>query len=543
MSYESIAGETPNVYRPVDEFIQNNFENPCFCELTDAAKEKDEKPKEIIVVANRGGIAWEIIREARAMGKQVIMMQDSEDMPWQDVLDRYDENFENPDKIFTFQNCFSKKRSDDQLSTAMIALLELRKKMAADGIDLRTVAIHPGYGFWSEDAAHIAFARRLGFSFVGPDEDCVFHLDKIEAKRFAGDAGFAIPKSSPEITSVDEAMKFFDENSANIEIFLFKAAEDGGGRGQKKVSNKNRNLFKEEVEAFKKDHNKFSVDQFIENNLHIEFQFLSDKDGNLRFMGARNCTMQRDHQKYIEETADLDPKTIDKIVQQTSEMMQLIKARTWKNYEGAFTLETLYSLQDKEFYFLEVNRRMQVEHPVTTHEGNANLIRGMLQICDGKKLKPQEEIDGMKPKGPRCVMEARICAEDVITDPAYRKFANGHRNFCPSSGTITGWDVPKGEDVFVYTDPRITRGAHISGLYDPMIAQVVVTADSRGEAIMKLEKAVREFKIEGVVTNQRMILQALENEDFRKGGEHVANAAVEMERNYVNERVAQVVGL
>lgn len=511
VAYENIEQEKMHIY----------FSSACSKKMTEEAEHLGVKKKEIIVVANRGVIANEIVCEALLAGKKVIVMQDSNDISWKGVYE--DENVE----IFEFQNCFSVIKKEKKMSDSLRAITALKEKLLAEDIDLNTVAIHPGYGFWSENVGHFEAIEQMGLNIIGPHSSSIHQLgDKINAIKLAKKAGINTPLSSGKINSVNDALRFFSACEKEIDTFLLKDANGGGGSGQLRISGHDIESFVSAVQTFLNTHKNFSIDEYLPKTLHIEFQVLVDMDGNVRFGIPRNCTIQRDYQKYIEEIAQLSPEIIEKMRKNIEALFKKLKDETGHAYNGLATFETLYDPKKKTFYFLEVNTRIQVEHPVSAHFDGINYIRTMLDIADGKSLKTQKEIDKQKIPEVDHVIEARICAEEPVTEEIRKylsRIGKGNLNFYPTSGTINKWKLPKGENIFVYADPRIEKDCQLPGNHDPMIAQVVISALTREEARLKLLKAVKEFQIDGVGTNRKLIINTLEHQEFIIGGDTMAN--------------------
>ncbi len=512
ISYENILqeGEEPPV---LSEYIDKNFRSAC-------EGEAGRHVKEIIVVANRGVIADKITRAALAAGKKVIILQDPRDLPWRDIF--VDKNVE----IFEFERCLSLLKVDGEISGSIQAIQALKDLLEERGLDLSKVAVHPGYGLWSERVDHLEAVEKLGLSVVGPHSSSVELLgNKINALELAKEAGLTVPRSSGKIHTVDGALKFFTGYRGEITSFLLKDAAGGGGYGQLLIESHDIERFIEAVETFLQNHPNFSVDEYLPKTMHVEFQVCVDEDGSVCFGKSRNCTVQRDHQKYLEETAEIPEKTLIEIQKGIGKLFRKLKEKTGRSYMGLATVEMLYDPKKKTFYFLEVNTRIQVEYPVSAHYDGINYPLTMLDIADGKRLRSKKAIDGQKISNVGYVIEARICAEEPVPEATRKVLARIGKvgiNFMPAGGEIEKWKPPSGEGVFVYLDPRIDEGVLVRGTFDSMLAQVVVIAKSRAEGIQKLEEAVKAFKIAGVETNIELILHTLCHEEFLAGGDALA---------------------
>jgi len=369
-------------------------------------------------------------------------------------------------------------------------IITLAKKIEAD-------AIHPGYGFLSENAGFIKTVEEAGIIFIGPGSEAVTLMgEKTAARTIMKKSGVPIvPGTTEPVKTVSEAITAAEEIGYPI---MIKAAAGGGGKGMRKVFNKEElpDAFEKASSEARKSFSNDAVylERFIVNPKHIEVQIIADKFGNYRHLYERECSIQRRHQKIIEEapSAAVDPITREKL---TSAAIQAARAC---NYVNAGTIEFLMD-RDKNFYFLEMNTRLQVEHPVTEMITGLDLVKEQIKIAAGQELSfTQEEV--------RCyghAVECRVYAEDV------------DNNFAPSTGKIIHHRMPSGPGI------RIDRGidllTNISVYYDPMLSKVIAWGTDRNEAIARLKRALSEYQIAGVITNIHSLRWILTNQCFLDG--------------------------
>ena len=353
-------------------------------------------------------------------------------------------------------------------------------------------AIFPGYGFLSENQAFVEICEAHNIAFIGPSLEVMeLMADKSKAKEVMKKAGVpVVPGSDGAIRNVEEAKKVAKEIGYPV---ILKAASGGGGRGMRVVESEEeiQNAFlaaSSEAESAFGDPTIY-MEKFIKNPRHVEVQILGDKHGNVIHLGERDCSLQRRHQKLIEESPAiiLDEKTRKKLHETA------VKAAKAIGYYSAGTIEFLVD-SELNFYFMEMNTRLQVEHPVTEMVTGLDLIEWMIRIEEGDKLPNQEEIEF---RGH--AIECRILAEDS-------------EKFIPSAGKITSLYIPGGKDVRV--DTHIYAGYTIPPYYDSLIAKLITWGKDRNEAIATMKEALREFKIKGIKTSIDFHLKMLENEDF-----------------------------
>ncbi len=430
-----------------------------------------------VIIANRGEIALRILRACKEMGIKTVAVHSSADSSLKHVL-LADETV-----------CIGPPRSTDSYLN-MPAIIS-----AAEVTD--AVAIHPGYGFLSENADFAERVENSGFIFVGPRAETIRLMgDKVSAIRTMKAAGVpCVPGSDgPLGDDVQENLKMGKSLGYPI---IIKASGGGGGKGMRVVHTEASLLNaitltkSEALAAFNND--VVYMEKFLERPRHIEFQVLADGQGNAIHLGERDCSMQRRHQKVVEEAPA--PGITD---QQRMEMGErCVKACLEMNYRGAGTFEFLY--QDGEFYFIEMNTRLQVEHPVTEMITGIDVVRAQLEIASGKKLSIKQEDVTFTGHA----IECRINAEDAKT-------------FMPSPGTITLWHPPGGPGIRI--DSHIYSGYQVPPYYDSMIGKVISYGENRGIAIARMTNALTEMVIEGIKTNIPLHREIFQHGAFKAGG-------------------------
>ncbi|HYQ56926.1 MAG TPA: acetyl-CoA carboxylase biotin carboxylase subunit, partial [Draconibacterium sp.] len=369
-------------------------------------------------------------------------------------------------------------------------ILELAKLSNAD-------AIHPGYGFLSENAE---FARRCaeeGIIFIGPSPEVIIQMgDKIQARDAMASAGIpVVPGTDGEIKTEEEAL----EAIKNIELpVMIKASAGGGGKGMRLVKNESeivsavRAARSEAKSAFGND--AVYIEKYISSPHHIEFQILADQHGNTVHLFERECSVQRRHQKMIEETPSplMTPELRNEMGNSAVEAAKAVK------YVGAGTIEFLVD-DELNYYFLEMNTRLQVEHPITERVTGIDLVKQQIFVAEGRKLEFGQK--DLKQKGH--AIECRIYAEDP------------DNNFMPSAGKVYKISSPLG--LGVRTDGYVYEGYEIPIYYDPMISKLIVWGKTRDEAIARMRRALYEYKITGVKTSIKMLERVMNNENFISG--------------------------
>ncbi|MEE9594574.1 MAG: acetyl-CoA carboxylase biotin carboxylase subunit, partial [Candidatus Hydrothermarchaeales archaeon] len=377
-------------------------------------------------------------------------------------------------------------------------------------------AVHPGYGFLAENWKFAKECEDHSIQFIGPGSDAIKKMgDKITARELMKKADVPIvPGSEGSTSSADEAEKIAKEVGYPI---VLKASAGGGGIGMRVVSNGTELAHAiEATQAVSKsafgDPTLF-IEKYLEKPRHIEFQVLADTHGNTIHIGERECSIQRRHQKLVEETPS--PVVTEEIRKRVGEIA--VRAASSIGYVNAGTVEFIYS--DGEFYFLEMNTRLQVEHPITEITAGVDIVKEQIRIANGQELSlTQEEV---APVGH--AIECRINAEDPLND------------FAPSPGKITKYRSPGGPGVRL--DSGVRMGYVISPYYDPMISKLVVWGRNRQEAINRMKRALSEYVITGVKTNVPFHKAVMSDELFVKGD---YNTHFIDERN-ITEKVPEIV--
>jgi acetyl-CoA carboxylase biotin carboxylase subunit len=371
------------------------------------------------------------------------------------------------------------------------ALIEAAKETGAEGI-------HPGYGFLAENASFAAACRDAGLTFIGPSAEAIEKMgNKSAARRIATDAEVPVVPGSEESTSDDDAVETAGEIGYPV---MVKAAAGGGGRGIRVAENEEElrkavRVARQEAEKAFGDGSLY-LEKLLTGPRHVEVQVMGDHEGNVIHLYERECSMQRRRQKIIEEAPSpgISPEVREKMAGAAVRLAREV------GYTSAGTVEFL--VEGDEFYFIEMNTRIQVEHPVTETLTGVDLVKEQLKIASGESLSlAQEDVpfNGW-------AMEFRINAEDPEKD------------FMPSPGEISFLDVPGGPGVRV--DSAINQGYEIPPFYDSLVAKLIVWALTREEAINRARRALREYRIEGIKTTIPLHMRLLEDDAFRSGEYH-----------------------
>jgi acetyl-CoA carboxylase biotin carboxylase subunit len=359
-------------------------------------------------------------------------------------------------------------------------------------------AIHPGYGFLSERPDFSQACRDCKIEFIGPSPEAMQTLgDKVECKKTARAAGVPVFPGSPDaIEDEEEAVRIAGEIGFPV---IIKASAGGGGRGMKVCHNEAtlrsmlRIASQEALAAF--GNGAVFIEKYLERARHVEIQLIGDKHGNAVYLWERDCSLQRRHQKVIEEAPSpgVDRERVRKVAESAVKMLKAAK------YSGAATCEFL--LDEKgDFYMLEVNTRVQVEHPVTEMITGLDIVKLSIQVAAGEKIPFKQE--DVRIKGH--AIECRICAEDP------------EHNFRPSAGKITVWEVPGGPGVRL--DSHVTPGYVVPPNYDSMIGKLIVHGETRELALDRMSRALREFRVDPIKTTIPLHQRLVNNSDFRRGG-------------------------
>ncbi|MBE49786.1 MAG: acetyl-CoA carboxylase biotin carboxylase subunit [Flammeovirgaceae bacterium] len=428
-----------------------------------------------ILIANRGEIALRIIRSCKEMGINTVAVYST--------IDRESLHVKFADEAV----CIGPPNSKD-------SYLNIPKIIAAAEIT-NSEAIHPGYGFLAENSEFSKICSESKIKFIGPTHQMIERMgDKITAKKTMEKAGIpTVPGSKDLIESVPEGKKLGKKIGYPI---ILKATAGGGGKGMR-IVNAEKDFKKSWEEATNESSAVFGnsglyIEKYIEEPRHIEIQIVGDKYGNVSHLSERDCSIQRRHQKLIEETPSpfVDEELREKMGQTA------IKAGKAIDYEGAGTIEFIVD-KNKNFYFMEMNTRIQVEHGVTEEVTDFDLIKEQIKVTDGAKVSGKNYYPKLH------AIECRINAEDP------------KRNFIPSPGKITNLHIPGGHGVRV--DSHVYAGYTIPPNYDSMIAKIITTHQSRDEAIVRMKRALEEFVIEGIHTTIPLHLKLMNNKSFCDG--------------------------
>ena len=431
-----------------------------------------------ILIANRGEIACRVIKTCRRLGiKTVAVYSDADD------------------------GALHMRMADEAVHIGPPAAAEsylVIEKIVAACKQTGAQAVHPGYGFLSENRKFAAALKEAGIAFIGPNPDAIFAMgDKIESKKLAKQAGVStVPGYLGAIASTDEAVKIATEIGFPV---MIKASAGGGGKGMRiarsadEVAQGFSSATNEAKNSFGDD--RVFIEKYIEQPRHIEIQVLGDKHGNVIYLGERECSIQRRHQKVVEEAPSsfLDEKTRKAMGEQAVALAKTV------NYDSAGTVEFIVG-PDRSFYFLEMNTRLQVEHPVTELITGIDLVEQMIRVAANEKLSIRQ--DDVKLNG--WAVEVRIYAEDPL------------RGFLPSTGRLARWRTAE-ESKVIRNDTGVVEGSEISMFYDPMISKLCSWGKDRAEAIETLSAALDETWIAGIGHNVNFLSAVLDHPRFRSG--------------------------
>lgn len=434
---------------------------------------KKSQPIRKILIANRGEIALRVIRACKQLGISTVAVYSTADEKSLHV------------KLADEAVCIGPPQSK-QSYLNIAAVLSAADITEAD-------AIHPGYGFLSENAEFARLCRECKITFIGPTPENIEAMgEKTRARKYAKEAGVPmLPGTIDPVADVDEAVSEAERIGYPV---ILKAAAGGGGRGIHIVRSSSQirenfdRMCSEAGAAF--GNPSMYVEKFCENPRHVEIQVLCDKYGNRLFLGERDCTIQRRHQKLIEEAPSpvVTPELREEMGRAAIALCNLV------NYESVGTVEFLVD-SNRQFYFMEMNTRIQVEHPVTEMVTGVDLIQEQIRVAAGEKLTLKQSDIRINSHS----IECRINAEDP-------------RTFAPSPGLITALHVPGGfgvrNDSFIYDQYRVVP------FYDSMIGKLIVHAESRDAAILKMRQALDEYIVEGIKTNIAMHKKILASKQF-----------------------------
>lgn len=430
-----------------------------------------------ILIANRGEIAVRIIRACKEMNIKTVAVYSD--------IDKDSMHTRLADESI----CIGPANSNKSYLNFK-NIIEAANITGADGI-------HPGFGFLSENSKFAKICEESNIKFIGPSYKVIEAMgNKAKAKEMFKNAGIpVIPGSDGSIKGISEAMKLAEKIGYPV---MLKAANGGGGKGIRIVNNQeeleeNYDIVKQEAKVSFSD-DEIYMEKYIENPRHIEIQILADQHGNVIQLGERDCTIQRKNQKILEETPS--PVIDQKLRNKLGEIA--VKVAKVAEYTNAGTVEFLVD-KNKNFYFMEMNTRIQVEHPITEENTGIDLIKEQIRIAADEPLRFKQS--KINPVGHS--IECRINAENPLLQ------------FRPSPGKITGLNLPGGNGIRI--DTAIYEGYQIPPNYDSMIAKLIVHGNSRNEAIAKMKRALEEFVIEGVDTNIDFLLRIITNLNFIRG--------------------------
>lgn len=429
-----------------------------------------------VLVANRGEIALRIIRECKDNNIETVAVYSTEDKESLHVL------------LANRAVCIGEPRPSESYLKKE-SLIEVALLTECD-------AIHPGFGFLSENEEFAQMCRDNGICFIGPDSETIAHMgNKAKARESMIAAGVpVVPGSDGLVKDVASAIEIAKEIGLPI---LIKAASGGGGRGMRIVRNEDE-IEKLYLEAKSEAESAFGdgslyIEKFIENPRHVEVQILGDNFGNIIHLGERNCSIQRKNQKLLEEApAFFLSDTLKESLYEAA-----VKAAKYCNYKGAGTVE--FIVDKDKFYFIEMNTRIQVEHTVTEMITGINIVKEQLRIASGLALNIKQEDVVIK----GYAIECRICAEKPS------------ENFRGSPGKVELIHFPCGNDVRV--ESAVYSGCNISPFYDSMIAKIIVFGKTRIEAVRKMRRALEEMVVRGIDTNLALQHIILHNKEFLRG--------------------------
>ena len=428
-----------------------------------------------VLIANRGEIAVRIIRACREMGIRTVAVYSEAD-----------------------KNALHRKMADESVcigpAKSAVSYLNVKNLIEA-ALQTGCDSIHPGYGFLSESSSFAKMCTEIGIKFIGPSSEIIDLMgNKSKAKETMKNSGVpVVPGSDGLVANIEDAKKISKQIKYPV---IIKASSGGGGKGIRIAYSeeeliKNYEIVKQEAKISFNDDSIY-IEKFIENPRHIEVQLLADEHGNVIHLGERDCSVQRRNQKVLEESPSM-------ILNDTiREKMFAISKKAAKDvgYTSAGTIEYLVD-KNLDFYFMEMNTRVQVEHPVTELVSGIDIVKEQLRIAAGEPLSVKQEdirFDGH-------AIECRINAEDP------------DRNFMPCPGQITGLLLPGGNGVRV--DSAIYAGYNVPQTYDSMIGKLIVHGKDRAEAIAKMKSALGEFVVEGIHTNTDFLYKILNNENFK----------------------------
>ncbi|HWL05054.1 MAG TPA: acetyl-CoA carboxylase biotin carboxylase subunit [Xanthobacteraceae bacterium] len=430
-----------------------------------------------VLIANRGEIALRVIRACQELGIETVLATSEAD---RDSL---------PARIADRAICIGPARSTDSYLNQS-ALITVATGVGAD-------ALHPGYGFLSENPGLPDACKEAGIRFVGPSSDHMRQMgNKIQARLIAREAGVPTLPGSEKIKTAAEAVEVAERVGFPV---MLKAAAGGGGRGMKVVTEPGA-LPQTFMAASAEAGSAFGdpslyIERFIPNARHIEVQVLGDRFGHVIHIGERDCSLQRRHQKVVEEApAPALPEALREEIRAAAVLL----ARNI-GYENAGTVEFIYDEDEKRFYFLEMNTRIQVEHPVSETITGIDLVQEQFRIADGQELRFAQSDVVFRGHAIECRINAEVPEE----------------GFRPNAGLIETWDPPVGPNIRL--DTHCYAGYQVPIFYDSMLAKLIVYGSTREEAIQRMQRSLERFTVRGVRTTIPFLRFMMQNEDFRRG--------------------------
>lgn len=430
-----------------------------------------------ILIANRGEIAVRIIRACKEMNLKTVAVYSEMD---KDAMHT---------RLADEAVCIGPANPGKSYLN-MKNIIEAANITGAD-------SIHPGFGFLSENSQFAKICEESNIKFIGPSYQVIEMMgNKSNAKEMMKEAGVpVVPGSEGSVKGLKDAIKIAEKIGYPV---MLKAAAGGGGKGIRIVNSaeeleSNYNIVKQEAKISFND-DEIYIEKFVKNPRHVEIQILADEHGNVIHLGERDCSIQRRNQKVIEETPStaIDEKLRNRMGEAA------IKAAKAAGYTSCGTIEFLVD-SDKNFYFMEMNTRIQVEHPITEERTGIDIVKAQIKIAAGEPLRIKQKDVEFKGYS----IECRINAE------------NPSKNFMPCPGTITGLNLPGGNGIRI--DTSIYEGYTIPPSYDSMIAKIITHGDTRNEAISKMKRALEETVIEGVDTNLDFLFKIIKNPNFIRG--------------------------
>ena len=428
-------------------------------------------------IANRGEIAVRVIRACSDLGIETVLGVSEAD---RDSLGA---------RLATRAVCLGPAPS----SRSYLSIPAIVTAARGTGSD----AVHPGYGFLAERPAFASACKEAGLVFIGPDSDAIASMgDKGRARQIAIEAGVPVVPGSPVLANVDEARRAVAELGYPA---LLKACAGGGGRGMRVVNDEGavESAFRAaatEAQAAFGDGSLY-IERYIPRARHVEVQVMGDGEGNIVHFFERDCSIQRRHQKLIEES----PSTSVGEEERRNMAIDAVRLAAAVRYRGAGTIEFIYDLDRRTYHFLEMNTRIQVEHPVTEAVTGIDLVQEQIRVCAGLPLSVTQGSVTLHGHA----IECRLNAEDPLAD------------FRPSPGLLEEWQPPDGEGIRV--DSHCFRGYRVPPHYDSLLAKLIVHADSRAQAIRKMEDALDAFVIRGVDTTLSFHRAVMADDDYRRG--------------------------